>query len=428
MRWSHLYYHVGEVYFSDSNRLRYLDLSCNGLSVLEGPVVGLSRLRHLDLSTNFAHRIGRDFFKCLRGLTSLDLSDNSFDYRVMKTAPFRYLTELRKLDLSKNRLDGIYAEDLENLTKMEVIDVSDNKITEAFLDFDVSRFQHLDTLILRSNNLNYLSDDLRNSLDELATHKTVRLDLSLNPITCSCDRLDFLEWMNSTKVVFLNTDQNYCLFSDGSAELMKNFSSRIIQLKKQCRVNMFLFTLTLFGFIILSIVCIIGVICYRFRWKLRYLYYAYRNERRASQERRHFRYDVFLSYAEEDIEFVHGELVDRLEKQEGLRVNIHYRDFTPGRPIASNIIDALQNSRHAVFVITRDFLASYWCLYELQMAKMESLHTERDVAVMVLFENLRALKLPTEVLYYVQMDTYVEYPRDSRCRQYFWDNLVHAVK
>lgn len=54
-------------------------------------------------------------------------------------------------------------------------------------------------------------------------------------------------------------------------------------------------------------------VLFRFRWRLRYLYYAaylvVKGKRKDNLEAELFRYDVFISYASEDEEFILGKLL-----------------------------------------------------------------------------------------------------------------------
>ena len=62
-----------------------------------------------------------------------------------------------------------------------------------------------------------------------------------------------------------------------------------------------------------------------------------------------FRFDAFISYADEDRDNV-IDLVKSLEKHtcNGLSLYIHNRDFIPGTGIADNITNAIHCSRRTV--------------------------------------------------------------------------------
>ena len=77
-------------------------------------------------------------------------------------------------------------------------------------------------------------------------------------------------------------------------------------------------------------------------------------------------YDVFVSYASADDQWVHDELVPAL-KGAGLRVCIDTDDFLIGMPIVDNIERAVNVSRYTVIVMTANWVASRWTDFEAQL-------------------------------------------------------------
>lgn len=78
-------------------------------------------------------------------------------------------------------------------------------------------------------------------------------------------------------------------------------------------------------------------------------------------------YDVFVSYATEDQDWVERELLPQLESK-GLTVCLPNRDFAIGLPTLTNIERAVENSRHTLLVITPAWLNSDWNEFELLLA------------------------------------------------------------
>lgn len=90
----------------------------------------------------------------------------------------------------------------------------------------------------------------------------------------------------------------------------------------------------------------ISQILYIFRWKLRYIYYVtketYKGDVSHLELRRlnSFRFDAFISYADEDIKYI-SDLVKTLEKHFGLILCINSRAF-----IAAIVITDITNAIH----------------------------------------------------------------------------------
>ena len=108
-----------------------------------------------------------------------------------------------------------------------------------------------------------------------------------------------------------------------------------------------------------------------------YIYYMTRNKYRISSplHKDTFIFDAFISYAEEDGDFAVNESIAQLEDLRGLQLClISKRDFRPGTEIAANITEAITKSRKTIIVLSENSLHSNWCMFEFNMARMESIY------------------------------------------------------
>lgn len=65
-------------------------------------------------------------------------------------------------------------------------------------------------------------------------------------------------------------------------------------------------------------------------------------------------YDVFISFAHEDENFVANELLPELEKGATVLYNLfHLRDWTPGEMIPTQVIKSIERSRRSLVVISK---------------------------------------------------------------------------
>ena len=81
-----------------------------------------------------------------------------------------------------------------------------------------------------------------------------------------------------------------------------------------------------------------------------------------------YEYDAFVAYVGEDRFWVHGVLMKTLEDHYRFNLCIHYRDFPVGAPIHDTIVEYISKSREVILVITKFFLSSEWCQFELDEA------------------------------------------------------------
>ena len=76
-------------------------------------------------------------------------------------------------------------------------------------------------------------------------------------------------------------------------------------------------------------------------------------------------FDVFVVYRfDTEHNFVVNSLIPELEEARGFRLNIHFKDFQPGRNIADNIEDAIKSSNNAIILVSNGFMNRNWCVKE----------------------------------------------------------------
>jgi len=125
----------------------------------------------------------------------------------------------------------------------------------------------------------------------------------------------------------------------------------------------------------------IGALVYKKRWKLQYLLYMTKKKylvyRRLEDDTEIYKYDAFISYSDDNIRFIQDKVIPELQGKQ-LRLCVHQRDFLPGLPISDNIIDAIQTSRRTVILLCNSFLKKKWCIYEFNMARMESIYKREE--------------------------------------------------
>ncbi|XP_052813074.1 toll-like receptor 4 [Mya arenaria] len=185
----------------------------------------------------------------------------------------------------------------------------------------------------------------------------------------------------------------------------------------------------------IALTIVLIAVLYKNRWKIRYWYYMTRRKHFGYQrlnnenEEDQYMYDAFISYADEDGEFIREDIMPKLEEN-GMKLCVHQRDFLPGIPIADNIVDAIQNSRKTLVVISRPFIKGKWCMYEFNMARMETMNKrpEAGCLVVVLLEVVPARDMPLELLEWIKVHSYIEYTNDVEGGLLFWDKLMAAVR
>ncbi|CAC5400454.1 Toll-like receptor 4 [Mytilus coruscus] len=208
---------------------------------------------------------------------------------------------------------------------------------------------------------------------------------------------------------------------------MRDASQIVILLKKDCISYTILIVGVTVAILIVLILLFAGLI-FRYRWKLRYLLYMTRHKYKlykSIQSSKHYKYDACISYAKAETGFISNELIPNLERNHNLKLCIHQRDFIPGEEITQNITNGIHQSKMTVCIVSQSFLDSYYCMFEFNMARMESIYAREgtNVLFLILYEQIRIKDMPLVMLEFVEQQSYTEYPRDEQGNIVFWEKL-----
>lgn len=94
-----------------------------------------------------------------------------------------------------------------------------------------------------------------------------------------------------------------------------------------------------------------------------------RRNSNAVDSKDNFIYDVFVSYSNQDRDWVLDEFLTNIEKRSVINLCLHERDFQVGLSILENIISCMDQSRCLLLVISESFLSSNWCNFEMHLAQ-----------------------------------------------------------
>ncbi|XP_052693897.1 toll-like receptor 4 [Crassostrea angulata] len=419
-------------------KITHLYFQNNIIYGLNGPILGANSVRYIDLSNNFCNFISDQFFDGMNNVSYLDLSKNALG-KVLEDDYngniFRNLVNLTTLNLRSNRIVRLPPAIFRNLNELETIDISDNSLSEFSVPLgNVKRLKRLD---LSNNQLLFLDEKTQNAIDSLSRNKKILVNITGNRLTCICEQLEFLRWMAKSKnVKFLNLDDYLCTFRNSFKANFLDIDNLLQVMEKHC-ASYIVTIVIMTSLIFITLTTTFGRILYRYRWKLRYMYYVAREKYRDNVENvdgmtdSSFHFDAFVSYAEKDGGFV-IELVKRMEDNHNLKLCIHNRDFIPGTGIADNITNAIHNSRRTVAIMTSHFLDSYWCMFELNMARMEAIYSRNgeNVLILVALEKLAMANLPFYFIDLIESRSYIEFPenRDDDEESAFRSKLVATLK
>ncbi len=422
-----------------SNRIKYIDLSSNDLGSIIRKDLGISGLQHVTymniqhntMTLNEETSLFR--FRDLPSLEVLLLGGNRVLFSDPTEINFLQLRNLRSLDLQSVDLHSMPYTSLEQLGHLEYLNLSSNSLSN--FSVNISGLRKLKLLNLSQNNLRHLNREVRASLERFVMAINITLDLSFNPLDCSCANLEFLQWLQSTEVYFARKGSTLC--SEPTRSAVNPWAVDLEVSHRKC--GNFEIILASVGTSLAAISIIGGIIfLYKKRWKLRYLIHVARESwRNRYPDVNHnvgvrFKYDAFVAYSThgEERAWVHTRLREKLEEEYGLKLCMYYRDFKLGRDLADTIVEAINASSKTLLILSPTFLNSGWCEFEVRMAHEKVVKERRDSIILVIYNKLErpGTQIPRKLARLLEKKIYVEWTRDPDGEKLFWMRLVKAIK
>ncbi|XP_061190210.1 toll-like receptor 4 [Saccostrea echinata] len=401
------------LFLNVSDTLTHVHFQNSIIYRFEGPVYGVRSVQYLDLSNNFCRRVSDDFFIDFLDIRVLNLSNNLLGESLKQDEGGRILRHqktLQILDLANNKIVVLPQNIFRGLSDATHLNLSSNSL--AIFRVNLSHLSKLKWIDLSSNQLISLNKEIRTTLHIFSEARKLALNLRNNPLQCSCSNIKFLTWIGkSRKIEFLNMNNYTCLFQNSSQKTFNKFRRLLKEMEKECASFTLVIAITS-ALLLVVVTVIMSKIVHRYRWRIRYLYYVARRDKGNPENKKKnisYHFDAFVSYAEEDREFVIT-LVKFLEENFNLRLCIHQRDFIPGTSIIDNITNAIHNSRRTVCFLTSHFLRSYWCEVEMNMARIESVYSrERSNVLLFIIPQKSVFKeLPLKWIDLIENKSYME--------------------
>ncbi|NXI05903.1 TLR4 protein, partial [Pachycephala philippinensis] len=403
--------------FTNVKNLLYLDLQH---TTLFGPgsypvFLSLQRLIYLDISYTKTEVKSQCTFCGLNSLQVLKMAGNSFQDNKLANN-FKNLSHLHTLDISSCKLEHVDQSTFDALSELKELNISNNKL----LTFDPGVYRPLQALRVLDFSRNQLTV-LLESAREILPDSLVLLDISQNLFDCSCVYLDFLTWIREKQELLQNEELMLCHTPSSVA----NVSLPSFDLSS-CHINA--------GKVVGSVVMLLCVVVllfviYKYYFQLYYSvvllsgckHYAERGDT----------YDAFVIHSSKDQEWVIKELVEPLEGgTPPFHLCLYYRDFLPGVPIVTNIIqEGFLSSRNVIAVISTDFLESKWCGFEFDIAQSWQLVEGKTGIIMIVLEGVdkALLRQRLGLSRYLRRNTYLEWKDKEISKHIFWRQLTGVL-
>ncbi|XP_070691015.1 toll-like receptor 18 [Pempheris klunzingeri] len=331
-------------------------------------------------------------------------------------------TTVHYLDLSYCQLDQLDMTYFEKATNLKELLLSGNKIK-----FIPSKWESpsLQSLALDGNSFGVISKASFQDMPQLS-----HLKAGNNPYHCTCELHAFIQdTMSKGKVNLTDWPWNYrCYYPEA---LLNTVISKYFPGKVACDIRLVIIICVATT---AAVILILMLICYIFDlpWYTKATYQIIKAKYRAHKEKvaeesGTFTYHAFISYSHSDADWVRDQLLPSLENHRNpYRLCVHERDFMPGRWIIDNIIDNIENSHKVIFVLSRHFVNSEWCNYELYFAQQRAMGKTFSDVILVVKEPIDPSSLPSKYCKLKKMlrtKTYLEWPQQVNQQAFFWAQL-----
>ncbi|KAM9852037.1 toll-like receptor 18 [Aulostomus maculatus] len=406
--------------------LHTFNLSTNGLTslkILSSLAKEFQQLQVLDVSNN---KLGsaESSRGCVwqQNITRLIAHNNNFESEALRCLP----TTVQFLDLTSCNLDQLDMTYFQKTTNLKELLLSGNKIK-----YIPSKWKSpsLQVLALDGNSFGLISMESFQEMPRLS-----HLTAGNNPYHCTCELHAFIEdTMSKGKVNLTDWPWNYrCYHPEAflNTVISKYFPGRVA-----CDIRLVVIICVATT---AAVILILMLICYIFDlpWYTKATYQIIRAKYRAHKEKaagepETFAYHAFISYSHCDADWVRDQLLPCLESNKNpYRLCIHERDFMPGKWIIDNIIENIESSRKVIFVLSRHFVNSEWCNYELYFAQQRAMGKTFGDVILVVKEPIDPNSLPSKYCKLKKMlstKTYLVWPQQVNQQVFFWAQLKSVL-
>ncbi|KAG8226189.1 hypothetical protein J437_LFUL012471 [Ladona fulva] len=166
------------------------------------------------------------------------------------------------------------------------------------------------------------------------------------------------------------------------------------------------------------LVSLVGGIFYIYRFEASYVIHMMRVRSKAAkgEGKPHSEciYDAFVSYSGRDRQWVLRVLQPVLEEcNQRYQLCLHDRNFPLGGIVTQNIVDSIDKSRKTLLILSKNFVESQWCCWEMEMANHKLFNDSRNFLILIELDRLDRKMLPRHLRFLMETRTYLEWPENN---------------
>ena len=366
-------------------------------------------------------------FQLLQNVKTL-IMKNVFLYQAMMRGKniLKFAPKVENLDLSNNGMQTIPFDYFKNLQRLVNLNLSENSFSQ--IPEGVTQLPELKSLNMTGNRLYTIENVLTTWFDhQQRKHGVFNLSININELYCSCENRDFILWLGTTNVSLDKNGSYICRLINGSLIATSIILEHFHDLFAHCDAIIWL-KIGIILIISFFVVFIPVTVIFNFRWRI--ILFVYRAFRKFIENSMNltYTYDVYVSYGYSGYPWVKEVLLTTLERKWNLNICLEDRDFVSqaGQSNYDLIANAINNSRHIIFVVTSDFMSKSFVGYEIDQAKTAKMaHTLQQIIVITHDVNID--DIPTELRSIWSDVSLLNWPSEEKERETVLDNLKTRV-
>ncbi|XP_041469788.1 protein artichoke-like [Lytechinus variegatus] len=385
---------------------------------------GLCSLRLLRLTNNHLQNLESRVFQNLSKLHFLDMSNSKII--VLSSGIFESLSSLQTLFLGGNQLQKIPEDMFNSLYHLTVISIRDNNLQ----DLDTNSFAQNPRL----NDLHLAGNQITNIKPETVfpMNTSFNLDLSRNPIICSCSLQWFRRWLESNNIELKHANQTKC--SETSLNGLAGQPILSFHPEDHCGINIVPIVVLSFSGVLIGMIV---VLAYTKRWWLNHKFFLLKlavvgyNEMAEEFNDVNYYHHLNIMFQESEQEWVDQVMKPGLEERMPHLQNIIFGDVDLhlGMYYINAIFDALDNSFKTVLLLSNESINDAWTMTKLRMALEHINDTGLDKIILIFVEDIEDENMPYLVrLFLSRNKPYMLWTDDEDGQELFWAQFGKSMR
>ncbi|XP_063414369.1 toll-like receptor 13 [Mytilus trossulus] len=408
------------------NPLRYISQNAFNSSSLETLILQGS---HFHFEKQHRYNASRIFASC-PNLQHLDLTDNFMpsDESTFQTI-FRPLRMLKQLFLTSTRIQNLPTNVFTNMKLLQTLHLDANAIYSWNNSYCI--FGNMTSMKFLNLKHNYLSVINETSFPYDLLSRLETLNLARNPFSCICDQMWFRNWIQKNGSILKEYPNQYkCRHPNNmNGILLRDYNPT----DKMCNPWNPLYTMAIVMGMVVILFITVGSIAAKCQGNIKnyiYLLRVYSNRKKGyipldSEE--DYEYHAFVVYCDNDRKWVHNDLLNKLENEEGLQLCIHHRNFIVGDAISVNVDNFLKKSWKVLVIVSNNFAQSEWCQWEVDVVQERRRRQGKEVIVPIILETIDSKHMTSQLRTLLDSTPSLRY-RSGVGSELFWKVLLESLR